>query len=547
MPTLIRWILCAVLAAFCGQASSAGLFEGKNRSRIVLVGDSITGLSRNQKDGFAHLMDEALPIAHPGSEVEIVALGGSGQPVSGWLKVESDSRTKEVMLDVPGVGVKAALDQPADVLVVMLGMNDALAPYVDASATSLDAWIDRYEKLLDLLRKRVNPGTLAVGSVTLCTEDLASPKNQLIDAMNQRLRALAAKSGAIYLETSQVMKDLLAQGRRGRPDFHTTRDFVHPNGFGHLAIAIGMLRGLGEEGAAQWLTENKLEPLLKKSAGDSPTLSWQLIDATPVGNDGNFCFRIHYDWADQKPGDEPEVKLIPPTGWKVSPELLSGNTGEFTLTGRPDRLRNEFELEGNAGQANRKVRGWIPAPWLVAAGLIQTQWKGDVYEVEKGRTPIDGAIEEGSRFIDVPAGEGHSPLSWQTVFPSVNYNGGESSSNVDFFAISNAANFEAGYAARWIYSETDRDVKLKLASKMFGGQLHLTLWVNGGIKYQGDLIKESGKQSSVTVSLHRGWNALVFKANHRTWLWQCSVSLEGMGNDDLSDIRYAIQPEGDKR
>ena len=56
--------------------------------------------------------------------------------------LEKRSRSETVFLDVKGIDVKAALDQPADVLIIMLGMNDVLAPYVTdepASCASIAA------------------------------------------------------------------------------------------------------------------------------------------------------------------------------------------------------------------------------------------------------------------------------------------------------------------------------------------------------------------------------------------------------------------------
>ena len=54
------------------------------------------------------------------------------------MNVEQRSRTAETYLDIKGVDVKATLDAGADVLIVMLGMNDLLAPYVTERSEDLD-------------------------------------------------------------------------------------------------------------------------------------------------------------------------------------------------------------------------------------------------------------------------------------------------------------------------------------------------------------------------------------------------------------------------
>ncbi len=80
-------------------------------------------------------------------------------PVGGaWRNAH---RREEVFLDVPKIGVKAALDRPADVLVIMLGMNDVLAPYVADEPASLDRWTDDYRALIHALQQRVKPGVTA--------------------------------------------------------------------------------------------------------------------------------------------------------------------------------------------------------------------------------------------------------------------------------------------------------------------------------------------------------------------------------------------------
>jgi lysophospholipase L1-like esterase len=154
-------------------------------ARVVFVGDSITGLSRNYAPGFAHQIEWALKGTYPGSTPDLVALGGSGQGIASWQDVQKRSRREEFSLDVPKVGVKSALDRPVDVVVIMLGMNDVLAPFVANEPASLDRWTNGYRALIDAIRERVNPGVTALATITPCTEDPASPKNRMMDHLNQ--------------------------------------------------------------------------------------------------------------------------------------------------------------------------------------------------------------------------------------------------------------------------------------------------------------------------------------------------------------------------
>ena len=131
---------------------------------------------------------------YPGCHPNVVALGGSGAGVQAWLNTEKRSRTEAFPLDVKGLEVKAELDQPADVLVIMLGMNDVLAPYVVDEPASLEKWTANYRELITALQSRLKPTVTAVATATLCAEDTRhSPKNAIMDKLNEHLSALATE------------------------------------------------------------------------------------------------------------------------------------------------------------------------------------------------------------------------------------------------------------------------------------------------------------------------------------------------------------------
>ena len=247
------------------SATSPLLQQGN--ARVVLVGDSITGQSRNHPAGFAHQIDWALQQAYPGCHPKVIALGGSGQGVQAWLNTEKRSRTDSFPLDVKGIEVKAELDQPADVLVIMLGMNDVLAPYVVDEPASWEQWTANYRDLISALQSRLKHKVTVVATATLCTEDFRhSPKNAVMDQLNKHLTDVAALMGLRVLPTNQAMREVLERGRQTKSDFHVTHDYVHPNEAGHLAIALGMLRGLGETAAADALEHEKLAGVYASAA-----------------------------------------------------------------------------------------------------------------------------------------------------------------------------------------------------------------------------------------------------------------------------------------
>ena len=256
--------------------------------RIVFVGDSITGQSINHPNGFLHQLKWALGEVKSNTAPALIALGGSGQSVGSWMSVEQRSRTAETFLDIKGVDVRATLDAGADVLIVMLGMNDLLAPYVTERTEDLDAWAGRYRLLLHALRDRAKPRVTALATITLLTEDPSSPKNRVRSELNRRVAEIATAEKCVLIQTGDEMLRLLQRGRTLKPDFHVTGDFCHPNALGHTAIAMAMMKGLGETEVANTLAAHYLTDLVtaakpQERAQPSPTSipCWRVAAGIP--------------------------------------------------------------------------------------------------------------------------------------------------------------------------------------------------------------------------------------------------------------------------
>lgn len=524
--------------------ADASVLKGGN-ARVIFVGDSITGLSRNYATGFAHQIQWALKSTYPKCTPDLVALGGSGQGIVSWRGVEQRSRKETCFLDVRGIDVKAALDRPADLVVIMLGMNDVLAPYVADDPVELDRWSDGYRSLIDAIRQRVKPGVVALATITMCTEDPASPRNRLMDQLNRRVAMLAEQLGCRVLRTGESVEDVLRQGRRLRPDFHVTYDFVHPNEAGHLGIAIAMLKGLGEPAAAQRLADERLARVLQAAAGPGPSLSYEWTPLAGPLDSQTQQFRVRYWYGEAAtPPSGPVRVSLAGQGWKVQPDHCDTAEGEFLIAGETDRRMNLLTLECNhAGRSGtREVR--IPAPWLVAAGTVQPMWSGMKFNPAKALTPVDAAILRGDDFraVKLDPAKGTS-LTWRRLFPTIDYTGLDSPGSVDFVAVTPGRNFETGYGARWIYSPRERPVGVALGVQAFAGALHLTVFLNGRELYAGHITSEPRKKKEIDARVRQGWNTLVFKANHCAWQWQCSVDLTPVGKDTLDDLRYRTSPQ----
>ena len=512
----------------------------QGNARVIFVGDSITGQSRNANSGYAHQFEAAVKAIYPDSTPQIISLGGSGHSVGSWIGIEKKSRDKSVVLDIKTRDVHEELAKHAHVLIIMLGMNDVLAPYVTDTPQSLDKWAAGYQSLIDALKIRVTPGVLALAGITPCTEDPDSPKNQLIGKLNQRVQDLAAQNQARFLPTSETLWAIQREGRKLDHNFHVTADFVHPTAAGHIGIAMGMLKGLGENELANWLKDNRLKEQYDKITARKAPFAWDIQAVSDWANLDKTTYTITYNWLNPtgKKNVTPNIKLNAPEGWQVSPTTLDAINGTFTVIGTPNHHQNLLTLHATAKDINTQAQLQIPAPWLVGVSLTQRLWKhpGYDFQADKARTPVDDVIEAEADFTKpIDLGQGNT-LRFKPYHPSVNFTGKDDPDSVDFSAIIHATNFEAGYITRWIYSDKQRTCTLTPKTRMFAGYMYLNIWVNGKTVYTGRL-----RKAPVTeIQLQKGWNTLVCRSSHHNWQWQLTLPINGQNGDDLSDLRYSI-------
>ena len=533
--------VCAVLLSPPEASAQNGARESaiKDHDRIVFVGDSITGQgAKGGKSGWIGLIGEGLSLTRPAAQPALIGLGGSGSTVGAWLNHEKNSRTKPVALDVKEIDVGQTLDTGAEIVVVMLGMNDVLAPSLKGDAASFDAWLGRYGELIDALRARSHPRVIALATVTPCTEDPGSPKNLALAEMNGRLKKFAAEKGFLMLPTNEASYEVQALGRSWQPEFLVTGDFVHPNRAGHLAIAVGMLRGLGEEAAATRLLE-QYATLYRPAPDKLPALSYTLARMPGVPDDDTQRFTVEYQWTPGAAQAVPQLKASVPPGWKVTPESLSGAKGRFEITGPLDRVENIVTLTATAAQGIREQRITIPAGWRIAVGRGKGEgWvQNSTYDPAKDRQALDESLAKGEGLtapVPFPVGE---PASWQLYVAGQDFTGRNRPGSVDLAAVAFFSYNQQAYGARWIYSERGRPVSVNLSTQTFAGMFSLGVWLNGQPVFAGKVKKETA-----AASLRRGWNLLLFRSTFIQWQWQFAIELAGQDGDDLADLRYATKP-----
>jgi len=523
----------------------------RDNDRIVFVGDSNTGRGMNGGDrGWINLIGEGLAQTHPNGKPTVVALGGSGQGTSSWVGMEKESRTKNFGLDVPNVDVKTELDKPADVVVIMLGTNDVLSPYISNDADGFDRWEQDYKSLIVALRERVKPRIIAAATIIPQTEAIDSTKNIAIAEMNSRLAKLAEAENVLLLPTNEALWSALKTGRTLVPNFHILEDTVHVDNTGHFALAKGMLQGFGEPVAEKFIDTKYLAPVWKTLAPELPNLSYTL-EALPTAGltDDKESFKLHYCWTTALPGETPaktapKISLTLPAGWSTPTTTSTKSSGSFVVSGQADRLHNVFKLAAKDGDISRETIIDIPPPWILGrAQAPRDGWKADFssFDPVAGHFAADDALIAGKGWGQPVEIAPNAPMSWGRWTPSIDYVGGSAPGSVDMSAVSYFGTFDAAYGMRWIYSDRDRTIQWKLGSQAFSGtDSYISVWLNGNSILAGQIGASTNKV--MDAQLKKGWNPLVFKSNHLRWQWQFSFDLVETPEDDLSGLRFSIAP-----
>ncbi|WP_269523307.1 SGNH/GDSL hydrolase family protein [Coraliomargarita parva] len=524
---LYTLFLCLVCSVLWAGSLSAKILQPEDR--IVFIGDSITGQGGGNEHGWVWLIRDALKAVDASNAQTIIPLGGSGHTVGSWRNIEKNSREKKTgTLDVKKYQVGVELDKHADVVVIMLGMNDVLSTHLANTDAGIEKWKAQYRGLLQAVRERSSPRVMALATPTPCTEDTNSPKNLAMDRMVVALKALAEEEDCLILPTRETAWEVLAAGRRLKPDFHFSHDQVHPNRYGHPMIAAGMLRGFGEAEAATLMLEKAVPA---DSSGISYELEPKLSDV--LTDEAVFELTVY--------AQNGVARVELPDGWRCDLLASSKDVYRFELTARLAKRVNPFEIR--SGEETCEVS--IPAPWLLAtANKGWFGWSQGVYDPNKGALDSDMAVRTGEG-LDLLLTNGEiepgKPLKWDRFIGNVNYGGNGDPAVVDFAQVTYFRPGEIGYGLRWIYSEHARPVRLTVSRPGFAGVSYSQVWLNGDSIYSGDTSKARGQLFESSV--RKGWNLLSFKTNFSQWQWQLEVGMIGLEGDDLNDLSYSIVPK----
>jgi lysophospholipase L1-like esterase len=209
-------------------------------SKLLMIGDSITDWSR----------------ARPVGEALFDSLGTG---YVGLINAFLTSRVPEERIRVVNMGVSAntvrdlearwATDVEAlkpDWLSIMIGVNDVWRQFDCRLVVENHVYIDEYEATLERLIVRTRPAVkgLILMKPYIVEPNKADPMRAMIDAYGDVMGKLAAKHGAVLVDTQAAFDSLTEVVH----PMGIATDRVHPTLTGHMVIARAFLDAVGFEG-----------------------------------------------------------------------------------------------------------------------------------------------------------------------------------------------------------------------------------------------------------------------------------------------------------
>jgi len=206
-------------------------------SKLVMIGDSITDCDRGKPGsewlfgglgkGYVSLVDGLLRAASPNPRIRIINMGVSGHTVRD-LK-------KRWQTDV--------LDQKADWLSVMIGINDVWRQFDSPFQTDWHVKIDEYESTLDEL---IGAAAKDLKGLVLMTpyfieSNRKDPMRVKMDQYGASVKKLAKKYKALFVDTQAAFDEVL----KSMHPMSLAWDRVHPTVTGHLVITRAFLKAVG--------------------------------------------------------------------------------------------------------------------------------------------------------------------------------------------------------------------------------------------------------------------------------------------------------------
>ena len=519
-------ILTLLLSSLTFYANRAN-----GNERVLVVGDSITGHSMNLPYGYAHEIRNLISEHKAG--VEFVPLGGSGQTIFSWRNIVKNSKEQNFRLDIEGIMIKEEFDKGADVMIVHLGMNDALQPSIKYNEDGLKSWKEEYAKLVADLRDRVpSVKRIILTPPTLLTESPYTFKNVFMDQLSGLVEEVAKENDCEFFDLRKEFTRAFLSARNAEPDFRITLDFVHPNEFGHQIMAWSFLKALGNEELETAYLEKKVAPKLL----DHTTPGFAaFVNDVPLSDKNNVSYGendavfapVEIKVKAQKI-DELSVTC------DIAKQLKVEKTApdEFTVSfvANISDLPTKALLKSN--EIEREVL--VNAPYFVTTGVAMDPYRYpnlSDFPKDKTETIIDALVKECKDPLKESLKETSSTelatTSWSAYYPTADKTGAANPNSLDVASLAPANAFDAAYAVRYVFSDDDRDATLNLNSEGFSTTSYLKAYLNGTEVYFDCLSPRSPKwKDNVEIHLQKGLNVIVVRLDHTHWQWADSISVE---------------------
>ena len=212
----------------------------KSRSKLVMIGDSITdagrtrpigeGLFEAHGKGYVSLVNSLLWAVYPGHRLRVANMGCSGNTVR----------------DLKARWQTDVLDLKPDWLSIMIGINDVWRQFDLPHQPEVQVGLKEYESTLDELVKKTQPHVEGLVLMTpfMIEPNAREPMRALMDQYGAVVKKLAKRHGAIFVDTQAAFGVAL---KHIHP-MALAWDRIHPTTTGHMILAKAFLQGIGFKG-----------------------------------------------------------------------------------------------------------------------------------------------------------------------------------------------------------------------------------------------------------------------------------------------------------
>ncbi|MBQ3140797.1 MAG: SGNH/GDSL hydrolase family protein [Clostridia bacterium] len=197
----------------------------ENGATVLFIGDSVTDCGRNRADlydlgkGYPKFVAQALRELYPEKQFTFINKGVSGD------------RTRDLLARYDA----DFAPHKADLISILIGINDVWRRYDQNDPTSARAFVDNYQALLEQLKRDFPEAKiLMIEPFLLHQDDSKDAWNEDFEPKLQAVHDLAADHASYFLPAHGVF-DILV--RNGYPSTRFSADDVHPTEEGHKIIA----------------------------------------------------------------------------------------------------------------------------------------------------------------------------------------------------------------------------------------------------------------------------------------------------------------------